>query len=288
MSGLSEHTKLLNKMIALSMRTADFPKTLMDNGYVLECIEPRFLIADGSQIALDLQFMSLVENNILFVECKDGGVEKDQLNRYKKVGIEDLKRQKISAVPTDKLKFDLGYIGSNKSKIKLLDSIQYDANPFPILISYPDKICLTSTAPNIFQSDKLNAIFQNLSCPSYPPSMFLPFTVDDSDYFILPYILTLLATKTNTTFTVNQIIHEIFGNALPYFSKDAEDALKSRVGRMIKEIAELPELKEILFLKDGQWFIKARSMRSYQSACNKLVDKYRDEQSTPKLTQFMD
>lgn len=75
---------------------------------------------------------------------------------------------------------------------------------------------------------------------------------------------------------------------MPYLSKDAENSLKSRCGKMIRGLSLLPELKDILFLKDGQWFIKIKTIRGFRSVCIKLVDRYNNEQNTPKLTQFMD
>ena len=94
MSSSSNSTLLINCLIGLSTKIGDFPYPLWDNGFQIETIEPRILLSDGSQANPDIQFKKH-SDLLLFFECKDGYCEKQQLERYKKSTIDDIKRQKF-------------------------------------------------------------------------------------------------------------------------------------------------------------------------------------------------
>jgi hypothetical protein len=97
MNNSSNSTLLVNCAIALSTNTPDFPHPLYKNGFQLETIEPRILLLDKTQANPDLQ-LKKHEDSLLFFECKDGYCEKDQLERYKKITLDDIKRTKITSL----------------------------------------------------------------------------------------------------------------------------------------------------------------------------------------------
>ena len=119
MSSSSNSTQLINCLIALSTKNPDFPYPLWENGFQIETIEPRILLSDTSQANPDIQFK---RNNdaLLFFECKDGHCEKKQLERYKKLTIEDIKRHHITSLTSPDIFFLIWHISlQNKKKKKL-------------------------------------------------------------------------------------------------------------------------------------------------------------------------
>lgn len=132
MSNSSKSTKLINCLIALSTKTPDFPCPLWENGFQIEVIEPRILLDDGSQANPDIQFKKN-EDYLLFFECKDGFCEKEQLERYNRMTVGDIKRTKATSLSSDKLDFDLAYFVTKEKEDKLLPSISKDSNNFPII-----------------------------------------------------------------------------------------------------------------------------------------------------------
>ncbi len=193
MSSLSNSTLLVNCLIALSTKNPDFPYPLWENGFQIETIEPRILLSDGSRANPDVQFK---RNNdaLLFFECKDGHCEKEQLERYKKLTNEDIKRNHITSLSAPTILFDLAYFTSKAKEDKIIQSVEKDGNPFPILI-LEDTAIKKNPKSNGFKNPLLNGILREIPLQNAVPQSYIPFSVDDDDRTITCALLQHFAQK---------------------------------------------------------------------------------------------
>ncbi|MDP3441260.1 MAG: hypothetical protein Q8T08_00225, partial [Ignavibacteria bacterium] len=213
MSSSSNSTLLINCLIGLSTKNPDFPSPLWENGFQIERIEPKILLLDGTQANPDIQFKQN-DNSLLFFECKDGHCEKKQLERYKKLTIEDIKRQHVTVLTSSNLSFDLAYFASKEKEEKIIQSIEKDGNPFPILILEEFAIKLNPKSTK-FQNPLLNRILNEIPLKTRVPQNFIPFMIDDDDKTILCALLQHFITKnfianSKYQFKLDELLEELF------------------------------------------------------------------------------
>lgn len=272
MNNSSKSTLLLNCLVALCHKNPNFPSTLFENGYQLECLDYPFLLQDGSKVKPDVQ-LKKNDDYLLFFECKDGSVDADQLERYKKIKKEDLLRSKITSLPASSLQFDLGYFGTEKNKDKLLTSIEKNTNPFPIVVLDSNRILWQDKSPQ-FNNHLTQKVFSEIKFETPVPTGFIPFTPDDDDDVIKIALLQHLHAKFDSEFTLDELINELFAHVVNYYSPEAKSSLKGRIGALMAQILALPEFLEMITLHEKKYRVKPSTPKKFRSACIKLIDKF--------------
>lgn len=280
MNNSSKSTVLLNCLVALATKTPDFPSPLYEHGFQLENIEPSILLADGKQAKPDIQFKKN-NNHITFFECKDGYCTKEQLDRYKQMTVEDIARNHITCLPRQNLSFDLAYFCTKKKENKLISSVQRDGNTFPIIILEKNRISRNGSSSS-FHNDELNQIFSEIRFETPIPQSFIPFTVDDDDKMITIALLQHLITKSNSTFTINELVKALFSHVINHYSREGSEALKSRIGRLMSYLSRSDDFSEYIAINGQNYTIKSTTTLKFRNACKRLVEGYHEEQERAK------
>ncbi|VVB54965.1 Uncharacterised protein [uncultured archaeon] len=286
MSKSSKSTKLLNCIIALTTKTPDFPSPLYDNGYQIEVIEPRILLSDGSQSNPDIQ-LKKNDDYLLFFECKDGFCEKDQLDRYKRMTCDDIKRTKTSSLSSSKLYYDLSYFCTKESEDKLIPSIDKDGNIFPIIVLDSDKI-FHHVQSKGFNNKQTEAILKEIKFDKPVPESFIPFTVDDSNETITIFLLQHFMSRSGYEFTLDTLLQELFSHLIFNYSRKSKDELKARIGQIITGLKKRPDIDGAITQKGDKYKVEPSGPKKFRSSCMKIITQYEEQQNKITLQNWMD
>ncbi len=289
MSNSSNSTLLINCLIGLSTKSQDFPYPLWEMGFQIETIEPSILLSDGSNANPDIQFKKN-HDSLLFFECKDGHCGKDQLERYKKLTIGDIKRHHVTSLNAQNLVFDIAYFATKQKEEKIIPSVEKDGNPFPILILDESAIKLNPKSNN-FTNPLLNSIFKEITLTSPVPRNYIPFMVDDDDKTILCALLQHFITKIEYQFTLDQLCVDLFWPFFGQFSDRGKADLKGRLSRLLKILMSKDEFMTTIVIRDKIYHIKTTRPKTFMKNCQNLIIemkgemlKEEEEKKSPQLT----
>ncbi len=271
-SNLSESTKLMNCIIALSKKSPDFPYPLFTKGFQVEAIEPTILLESGQAVRPDVQLKRNTTNNLLMFECKDGFCEGDQLTRYQNLSVADIIRGHCTDLPSSSLSLNLVYFGTKAKEEKLLGSITHNGNRFPILILDTQKIYLGGN--NRFGVAELDEIFTEITFDKPVPESYIPFTINDSNKLILRHVLRELVTYAGSEVALDDMLKKLFPD-YGLFSRDAITALKGRIGNLLQKInAENPTWAEYVSKREGgKYRVSDRGLKGFKTLCTKIIEK---------------
>lgn len=292
MNKYSNNTRLLNCLIALANKTPDFPNPLYVNGFQLETIEPKILFQDGTQANPDIQFKKN-DNQLAFFECKSGSCEKRQLEIYRKMTLEDIKRSKITSLSIAKLNlFDLAYFGIKENEDKLNNSILHDGNPFPIIILDDKKICRISNS-SLFNDNTLNDIFNEITFERPVPTCFVPFCASDNDDTITICLLQHFVSLFEYSFTLDDLLKDLFSHFIHHYSTKGKKELKSRIGRLLSRIMQDDEFSDVLSYNTNTntYQFRTTGPAKYKRKCEAYIkncEKKSKEHQISKIEDFLD
>lgn len=276
MSASPRSTLLINCLIALGTKTPDFPHPLWDHGFQLETIDPKILLATSKVAKPDVQFKKH-DNHLVFFECKDGGCEKDQLERYKSMTVDDIQRGHVTSLSSASLAFDLAYFGTEEKEVKLLRSIEKDLNTFPIIILYRDAIRLKGA--NRFRLDLLNDLFDEIQFDTPVPQSFVLFTPNDDDCTIATALIQHFAHRAGHTLSVEELVKDIFRSIIDFLPPEAIDELKGRIGRILSQMRRRKEMADYITFEDGKYLVKEKGLKAFKTACERAIEELRKEQA---------
>ena len=291
MSSSSNTTRLLNCLIALATKTPDFPHPLYDKGFQLETIEPNILLLDGHSANPDIQFKKN-DNQLVFFECKDGACRTDQLERYKKLTLEDIIRGKASSLPGERLNlFDLAYFGTKEKEEKLMHSARQDGNPFPIVLLDEHRISWQQ-ASGRFKDPLLSEIFTQIDFERSVPTTFIPFCASDDDDIIIVCLLQQFLQKFEYSFTLDELLDDLFSHIINHYSVKGKDEMKGRIGRLLKTIMTHEEFSSFLSYDTNtrKFSFKTMAPVTYKRKCEKFIEdceKMKKEGKIAKLDDFL-
>ena len=272
-SNLSESTKLMNCIIALSRKSPDFPYPLWTGGFQVETIEPSILLSTGKTVKPDMQLKRNSSNLLLFFECKDGFCEGEQLDRYKNLKVTDVVRGHHTDLPASNLTINLAYFGTKGKEEKLLGSVQHNQNTFPILILDTNKIYLSGS--NRFNVSELDSLFVEIPIDKPVPESYIPFTVNDSNKLILRYLLRELVSYAGQEITLDDLIKELFSE-YGLLSREAITSLKGRIGNLLHEVdVNNNNFSDYVTKRDGGiYLIKDRVVtKGFRTLCDTIIEK---------------
>lgn len=129
-----EHTKLMNKSIALCNRSPGWPSVLYDCGYRLQAIEQKLRISDTASVKPDMIAASGKERHALIIECKSGmNVKPEQEKRYAKLDTETVKKWVKTKPPPENHAISYAINGSAYNRIATHTHL-------PLLVFYESRL----------------------------------------------------------------------------------------------------------------------------------------------------
>lgn len=280
MSESSNSTLLLNCVYALTNKTPwDFPHPLYNAGFYLEYVDIPILLASGKNVKPDAQIKNDSEY-LLFVECKDGYCDEEQLDRYSQLSVDDVKRNHITSLQGQNLSFDISYFCTAEKKDKLVESLSRKNCTYPTIILEQNRIIMLSG--NTFKSQKLNNVFQSINFTTPVPRSFIPFTIDDSNSTVTKALAQYLLTKSAQTFTLDTLIVDMFSNILGYLPQEGKQALKARIGALLAKFKKGQGYGLIAFENGNIKVDIANNVRKFKNACENFIKELEAEESNVK------
>jgi hypothetical protein len=279
---LSSHTRLMNLIINLSIKNRICEPILYNNNYELDSIELEFNKIDGERISIDLLLKNGVLNKLLFIECKDGGLEIDQANRYRTLSAPDILNAKITNL-SGKINHEIAYIGTEDKKDKLIRDIQKGSYTFPVIIDQESKMSLEY---NNFACELLQNIFANNGGVKITrfSNEYYPFGKDDSDAYILSRLWPALVKNavSGTEFDVEDLLMETH-RSYNLIDNPSVKELKSRIGNILNELSKGVLNDFFVFPSKKRFKVRARGALAFGSKLKKYIEKA--DKTTPPENQ---
>jgi len=270
---LSDHTRLMNIMIGLSMNIPHWPHSFKDLKYNVELIEPKITEANPDLIITNKKF-----NHSMVVDCKSQTLEEKQIKKYVNIrenpniliqnGFVQVPHHNIfKADPTISTFYDLS---SEKlileNKIPLLHVIQNNNHILKI-----EKKCAN------FQNKQLDRIFPIDTSSGEPPYNLYPFDENDEDIFSIAILRQLVAFGTrDKIFTVEGLLQEVH----PFWSIiHNKKKFKEKATTLLIELQNKGKkigLNRYIYREGIGWRINIsrdiKSIRAFQKICSTLEE----------------
>ena len=272
MSELSSHTKLMNTIICLSTKSHRYCiPVLYQNHYELETIECSFNKIDGRLIDSDIVLKNPELNNLVILECKAGGLENDQAQRYASLSREDIVNANITTL-NGNFKYQITYITNEENRGKLIHDITDKSLNFPVIVQNKDKLYL---AHNSFSCEVLHNLFNStggISIPENPPLNYYPFGNDDSDAHILNCVAPVLIQLRGQEFTIEDLLFETH-RIYEHISDNAIKSLKGRLGKLISDMSR-GDMNEFFDIPQSKpYCLKDFGPKKFQKKIEKYIEK---------------
>lgn len=272
MKGLSSNTELMNVVIALTQKNCYFPSVLYEVGYQLESIEPHFIGSNGNLINPDLQIKSHADKNLIFVECKSGGVEHQQAINFKNVQKQDIVNNNITSLDMSNCDFEFIFCCRHSNKDKVIQADDKENYGFTIISCNETDI---TNERDKSKGQKFKSIFP-IKIPNSKPTEYYPYGPDDRiEYVSLSVFQSLMHLMGENEITVDMILkdsHKLYDSIDP----KGKDKLKSMVGKVMNDLEQNQLRDYITRLKNPQRYkINSRSYKGFRDLCQKIIDDYK-------------
>jgi len=249
----SMHTKLVNLSILLGVPNHSVPPVLSENDFYLGAIGLRIPLPEfgsGIGVAPDTGFSSQINNTVLFIECKSGGLNTmDNPTQLAKFAF--VQKNPTSVVRTnnefnihkDDLQIDFAILCSDLNK--LIRDHAIEKIEFPVLQykEAEEEIIHSNFNGAKFKSDKLQKIFSSQIKVKRLPIILFPFGSCDKDRnltYIVKNIILIIIEENNdlNRFERMASLNEIVLRRFPVLRLMGKE-----------EFAELINTTEFVFLK---------------------------------------
>lgn len=273
----SEHTRLINRFIGLCKNTIGWPNTLGELGYDVQLIEQEISLEDASRIHPDVIAVSNTNLHALVTDCKSGkNLEKDQLDRYKKLIPKDLHKW-LTTYDNNRLTHTVCIANCENNC-----QIQRKFTNFPFLTFYSDKII----GDGDLGYKDLNAKFSSpvSLIGMHEPLSYYPFSHEDHKNVIAPHVLRGLisflvkkghkdrpkALSESTAEAILEIVHPFTS----YISTRHKDSIRKVILEIIKlAINSNNDFKEqVSKLENGDF--NYATLKSLSSTCEKMAQEF--------------
>jgi len=259
MSKLSEHTLLINLFIALTKKDNNFKSYLHDIGFEIEAIEPQWK-SGNVEYNPDLFILNNSDSHLLIVECKSGGLDKEQTEKYANINKDDIIRANIVKRTFNNADFCFACLNTNLSKLQT--HLQRYQLSFTIIVKDNDKIITQGT----FSHGSLKSLFsQNLDIPIDVPTHYFPFGLNDSDAFTMSGLSQSLIQRCSMgqDFSLEELIadsNEYFNHS--YIQPQVRQAFVGKVGKILSDLRET-ELIDFLTRVENKWHFTNNNNRAF-------------------------
>ncbi|MBI3859503.1 MAG: hypothetical protein HY296_04600 [Thaumarchaeota archaeon] len=291
MSTLSEHTRLVNILITLGLRTPDFGHPLEDVGYTLDRIGPTVVLPDSTSVQPDLTFKSHERNRLLVAEAKSGGVDNAQAASFKQLTPDILSSQGITTLPATNLSFETCYACSSTNRDVVFQNEAQNHHGFPILV-YEDETLKKGNGSSAFQDGLLENLFSRGVTFSRPPSFSnYPFGEGDGKGWIAFQVLAAISELEalgKGTFTEKDLMvktHPLLG----YMDPKA----RQYIHRVISDVLNTLNLREederfvIKKLHNQEWqVVKFRRTKQVAQMLMQIADEFDQKPDYEDLTSY--
>ncbi len=274
-------------MISFGIPNPHIKPVLYNSGYQLEWIEPHFPNLSGEVLNPDLQFFSVNDKNLLFVECKLGSFEHEQALRYKNLKKEDIIPANITQLEMSINNFEIIYCCDEENKAKLLKGEETYSYGFPIICCNDSNLTLEK---NQINASNLKSIFSNpLPIPTKIPTEFYPYGPDDEIDYIAPAVFQSLLRLTGQG-KEEISVEDIIKDSHPLYNsihKNGKDKLKQKVGKIMSDLNQ-NEFKDVIkiFRNPNRYRINSRSYKKFRDLCLKLIGDYEKKRKQTLIPDF--
>ncbi len=274
---ISEHTKLVNRVIGLCKDTAGWPSVLHNLGYEVQLIEWSISLLKSSQkITPDVVAVSKSLLHAIVIDCKSGtNIDLNQDNRYKSLEAHDLTYH-VTVHDYNQLTHVVCYADVAANHVHLE---QHTGLPF--ITFGPEEVC---GKRNFGKSEVNDKLCKGVSLKNMlEPTGYYPFSPDDKDSAVIPHVLSgLLAylvqrgRKSSPTTVDADIAEAILKNIHPFHERMSSMHRKTLTKR-IKRIINLcknnnAEFKQQLG-KIDEGMDSSNTLQSLRRICEQLIDK---------------
>lgn len=273
MNKLSEHTLLINLFIALTKKDKKFPSYFREIGFDIEWIEPKWT-SGTLTFNPDIFLMDSVKSHLLITECKSGGLDQIQAERYTQINKDDIVHSNMVRTSLTDYDFSFACYDINLNKIKTY--LTSKGVSFPIFVKGDNKLMVVD---NNFKHENLKRKFSGeLDLPKEIPTSYFPFNTDDDD----DYIITILSQSLmrfmglQKEFTIEGLIKDsnhFFDST--FMQKEAMSSLKGRVGKMLTYLSNRTDSPLFDFIKKvsgtDNWRFTNRNVTKFSEAINRYL-----------------
>ncbi len=283
MEGLSEHTRLLNITIGLSLRIPNWPGPLKELGYSPEVIEANMPEANPDLILTNKKY-----NHSLIVDCKSRTIEEKQTKKYVEIRNDPqiLIRRGVVNVPVIRhysaCPVYISFHDLTKEKQIVENKIH-----FLHVVEENNELQIIESKTEQFQRADLNKIFPIDLKGKKPPYALYPFDVEDTQIFKI-YILRELfniALHQQNSFTEEELLKNTH-KCRDIISEHKKKIFRNIAKRILHETCK-SELREYLKSDENKWNIKlqreSNSIKAFQKRCEDAIKSLDDKLKQKQL-----
>lgn len=290
MEGSSDHTRLMNIFLGLSMNIPKWPNTLKQLGYEVEIIE-----GDIPEANPDLIFTSRRLDHSLIIECKSKNTEEKQINKYLQLKFDPsllIKRGLVNKViHQHRYMLDIAFTSFfdiSHDKLLIKNSI-----PFLYVIKEnSSKIKIIEKRISDFTKNELNQKFPiQIPEDSRPPYLLYPFDPKEKEIFVISILTELLnfSLKGKSTFTMEELLKSIFKSIWEVIGDHKKKEFRNIGTRLLEKIKK-EELKPYIKKEDNVWHVilkkDNKSYQAFQNKCNVIIKSLKEKLKQKTLKEI--
>jgi len=229
-----EHTKLMNKSIALCNPSPGWPSALYDCGYRLQAIEQKLRVSDTTPVKPDIIAASGKERHALVIERKSGmNVRPDQEKRYSRLDTGTVRKWVKTKPPPETHATSYAINGSAYDRIVAHTRL-------PLLVFHESRL----EGRGSFGAARLDRAMRdplNLGS-SIEPTEYYPYGPDDDDSIIAQYVLQALTRLLQRDGTIKNMsddatvdkIFKLNHKCHKLLSDEASNKIKKKIKNLIR------------------------------------------------------
>jgi len=270
----------MNACIAFAKDVPEWPSPLHNAGYRLDRIEPDFLNSEENDVNPDLLLSSNSALHTLVTECKRGHLSQERLDKYAAITPENLRSEVNHIHDVNQLSNESLYVGTEKTE----ESFDY--------LNITDAgLILTNGGyykRNEFEDDDLNRKLESGEVPGRYPTVYYPFSGNDSRAVIAGKVAQHLMHAAahdegiDDEFEAREIAEDIH----EYWDTISLSE-RSHITSKVEDILELLEQKNIdedMRQIEGSRSYYVRTSQAFQRKCQELID---DLSTDEDLDEFL-
>ncbi len=278
---LSNHTRLVNLLLALSRHTPDLDHPLDNIGYSLEHVGLRIVLPVGNPLVPDLSFRSANPNELLLIEAKSGGVNNEQARKYASLDPVEISKRGLTSLEAMGLSVQVCYAVTAMNRDKVLENEKRYRLGFPI-ITFQNNLVAREPKSSPFKNPKLEKFFSDgVKFRRNPSTEVFPFSADDSRGWIAFSVasklieLNAVGISRFTELDLTRRCHPLMG----YFSRENEAEIRSVVHKTLTSLRDIGSTRLVIrSLSNQEWEISTfRRVKSVRKMLMDLAEKLDSE-----------
>lgn len=269
------HTRLINMFMGLCADTGHWPNVLAKLGYKVQLIEQSVSMQSAEKVVPDVVSVSNKRVHAIVAECKGGNsIDPKQDGRYRQLTPGDLLHH-VTVHDRNRFGHTVCYVDTSNNH----DSLKRDTK-FPFITFSRDCI----TVDRSLGRDDLGGGLDRIPLKgAREPTYLYPFSQQDKDYVVIPYVLRGLIThvfrspeeqfKIDDPATLEEILKITHKHADRISAKHRKE-LATRVGKILKLLLQQnPDLQsQVSKLETTGHHVS--TLQSLRKTCDELIARY--------------